>query len=76
MADTVKMRSALLPGPLLEDPRPPAAVAHSYHMVSLLKICSARCEGPRSSVAMPVSLLIQIPPWVPLVGPEEVIGFD
>lgn len=76
MADAVKMRSVLPPGPLPEETRPPSAVSHSYHMVSLLKICSAQCEGPCSSVAMPVSLLVQIPPWVPLVRPEEIISFD
>ena len=52
------------------------AVTPHCHMVSLLKICCTQPEGLRCFGAIPVSLLVQIPPWLPLVRPEEIIGFD
>ena len=75
MADAVKMRSFLLPGPFLEETRRALApVACSCHMVSLLKTCPAQSEGHRSPVATLMSLLFQIPPWAPLDLPKETTG--
>lgn len=61
MADAVKMRSVLLPGPHREETRKPtAAVASSCHVVSLLEASPARSDGHGLSMAVLASLLLQV----------------